>query len=169
MAKKSGLGRGLADIQAANPASGYQPMISPIIFDHLTAKHGGATMDANTGDFLDTNDASKDTYIVGKAPDLEGKPIPTTPLSGAQGAFGHLSKIRRDVMAKTGNRPGVAIGSWQTPTGVDIDASELEPKLHVALAKATDRNEKAIFSTKKFRESGDNFDGDIANPNYKGE
>jgi hypothetical protein len=166
MAKKGGLGRTFAEIQAANPTGGYHPLITPLTFDAITRANGGATMDAHTGEFLDVSDPSKDAYVVGKEPDTEGKPIPTTPLSAAQGAVGHLSRIRRDIIAKTGNRPGVAVGSWTTGDRVDIDASALEPSLHKAMAKATERNEEAIFSTKKFRESGYK-DGDIRNPNYK--
>lgn len=146
--------------------SGFHPIISSVIFSNLTRTKGGASMDANTGEFVNTDDPSKDTYLVGKEPDSEGKPIPTEKISDAD-IMTKLPSIRRSFIEKTGGREGVSVGSWGTDKGIDIDASGADPVLSSALNKAKDRNEEAIWSTKKFRESGEAYDGDIPNPFYK--
>ena len=146
--------------------SGFHPLLSSVIFSHLTRTSNGATMNAATGDFIDTSDSSKDTYLVGKEPDTEGNPIPTQTVDDAT-MLVKLPQIRRDFLAKTGGRKGTSVGSWGTDKGIAIDASGEDPNLSSALNKAKDRNEEAIWSTKKFRESGEAYDGDIPNPFYK--
>jgi hypothetical protein len=168
MAKQRGLGRGLAEIrEAAGPQGGFHPFISSVAFDALTRQNHGATMDIHSGEFLDTSNPSKDTYVVGGEPDKEGNRIETTPVGFGGQLASRLPSIRRDILAKTSGREGVGVGSWRRRGGVDVDASAIDPNLGSALLKAKDRNEKAIFSTKKFRESGKKYDGDIANPSYK--
>jgi hypothetical protein len=170
MAKKGGLGRSLADIMASEPqGERWHPVLSPIAFAAATERTGGATIDVNTGAQVDTDNPAADTYIVGKEPDTAGRPIPTTSIRSAD-ILTKTNALRKEIVAKTGARPGTSIGSWKTKGGaVDIDASAMEPNKKLALAKATDRNEKAIFSTKKFRKSGKKYNGDIPNPNYKAE
>ena len=147
--------------------SGYHPVVSGVVFAHLTEGEGhGATMDVNTGDFVDVKDPSKDTYLVGKEPDTEGKPIPTAPLAAGQ-TFMRFPEMVRNIRNATGGREGASIGSWRKDSGeVDIDASAQEPDLAKAMEKARVRNEEAIWSTKKFRKSG-YTNGDIKNPFYQ--
>lgn len=168
MANKGGLGRGLADIAASEPqGSRWHPFLSPVAFAASTERTGGATIDANTGEQVNVDNPEADTFVVGKEPDIAGKPIKTKSIR-SKDSLTKANQIRRDIVKATDSRPGVAIGSWKTKGGAaDIDASGLEPDKEAALAKASERNEKAIFSTKKFRESGYD-DGDIENPNYKG-
>jgi hypothetical protein len=182
MARERGLN---PNWQANVSSSEYHPILSARLFQKFTQEHGGATMDVNTGEFVDASDETKDTYVVGKEPDTAGNPIPTIPLNkealGTPDIANETSlpemvskfpKMVSDIRSKTGGRKGASIGSWITtdkaknPTGVDIDASAQEPDLGQALQKAKVRNEKAIFSTKKLRQSGYE-DGDIDNPHYK--
>jgi hypothetical protein len=181
MAKKGGLGRGLSDIMASEPSGPtFHPVISPVAFAAVAEKRGatGATMDIGTGQILDTDNPKKDTYVVGKEPDSKGVPIPTTesdflnPSKMGQGGHSEflgkvLSKIN-EIKQATGGRTNVGIGAWHSDdlTSTDLDAVSPEPDLAKAMEKARVRNEKAIFSTKKYRESG-NEDGDILNPSYK--
>lgn len=178
MAKKGGLGRGLSDIMASEPSGpAFHPVISPIAFASVAERKGatGATMDINTGKILDTDDPRKDTYVVGKEPDSKGVLIPTTtsefvnPKKGERSDFlpQVLNKIR-EIREATGGRTEVGIGAWHSGRRrtTDLDAVSPEPDLAKAMEKARVRNEKAIFSTKKYRESG-NDDGDILNPLYK--
>jgi hypothetical protein len=168
MAKKGGLGRGLSEIMADQPKEPrWHPFLSPLNFAAATERHGGATMDINTGEMISVDNPETDTYVVGKEPDVNGNPIKTKSIRSTD-VLTKIGKIRRDIVEATDARPGTAVGSWKTKGGaVDIDASAMEPDLNKAMTKAEDRDEKAIFSTKKFRESGYN-DGDIANPKYKG-
>jgi hypothetical protein len=167
MAKKPALGRGLGDIRAANPAPGFHPVLSSLTFEAMTRERNGATMDLNTGEMLDTTNPSKDTYVVGKEPDTKGEPIKTIPLAKTEDIFSKVPEMRRQFLEQTGGRKASAIGSWKNDDGtIDIDASGTDPSLSSALNKAKIRNEKAIFSTKKFRKSGEKYDGDIANPFY---
>ena len=168
MAKQGGLGRGLSEIMADQPKGDrWHGVLSPIAFAAATERNGGATMDAVTGNMVNVDTPETDTYVVGKEPDVNGYPIDTTSIRSTD-ILTKVGKIQRNIVKATKARPGTAVGSWKTKGGaVDIDASGLEPDLDKAMKKAEDRDEKAIFSTKKFRESGYN-DGDIANPKYKG-
>ena len=168
MAKQKGLGRGLNEIrEAAGPSGGFHPLISSVAFDAITRQNHGATMDIHTGEFIDTQDPAKDTYVVGGEPDTKGNKIDAVPVGFGGQLLTNLPSIRRQILDKTGGREGVGVGSWRRRGGIDVDASAIDPNLGSALLKAKDRNEKAIFSTKKFRESGKKYDGDIANPSYK--
>jgi len=172
MAKKGGLGRGLSEMMAETPEN--HPLLTAVTFEHLTKTTGGSTMNLKTGELIDTNNPAKDTYVVGGEPDVKGNRIPTKPLSNPNTSPMFLKQVlqqRRILTRKMGDRPNASMGSW-LPEGakkVDLDASGIEPDLARAMDKARVRNEKAIFSTKKFRESGKKFDGDIANPVYKAE
>ena len=168
MAKQGGLGRGLGEIMASEPQGPrWHPVLSPIAFAASTERTGGATIDVNTGEQVNVDDPKADTYVVGKEPDTAGKPIPTTSIRSSD-ILTKTNALRKGIVEKTGARPGASIGSWKTKGGaVDIDASAMEPDLDKAMEKAKDRDEKAIFSTKKLRESGYS-DGDIMNPHYKG-
>lgn len=160
--------------------TGYHPIISARMFQHLTQEHKGATMDVNTGEFVDASDPTRDTYVVGQAPNTEGKSIPTEKFEGKDLGTPDIAhetylpeivskfpEMRAAIRRQTGAREGASIGSWIKDDGnIDIDASEKEPDLGRAMDKAKVRNEKAIFSTKKLRESGYE-DGDILNPHYK--
>lgn len=168
MAKQRGLGRGLAEIrQAAGPRSGYHPFISSVAFAGMHDATGGATMDVQTGNILDASDESKDTYVVGKEPDTSGRNIATKKVKTSGEMMTKLPQMRDAILARTGGRENVSIGSWarKSGRGIDVDASGLDPNLGSALLKAKKRNEQAIFSTKKLRESGFE-DGDILNPYY---
>lgn len=169
MANKGGLGRGLKEIAASNPEGPrWHPFLSPVAFAAATERTGGATTDVNTGEQVNVDNPNADTYIVGKEPDTAGVPIATKSIKSAD-ILTKTNAIRKSIVEKTGARPGASIGSWKTSGGAaDIDASAMEPDLEKAMAKAADRNEKAIFSTKKLRES-DYDSGDIINPHYKGE
>lgn len=163
MAKKGGLN---PEWKQNVTTSGYHPVVSGVVFSHLTKEHGGATMDVNTGEFVDVDDPSKDTHLVGQEPNVKGEKIPTTTMDSAE-TFMRFPEMTRKIRAATGGREGASVGSWVNPEGkVDIDASAQEPDLAKALEKARVRNEAAIWSTKKFRESGYE-DGDIPNPFYK--
>ena len=169
MAKQGGLGRGLSEIAASDTQGPrWHPFLSPVAFAASTERTGGATIDVNTGEQVNTENPEADTYVVGKEPDTAGKPIATKSIKTSD-LLTKTNALRKGIVEKTDARPGASIGSWKTKGGaVDIDASAMEPDKEAALAKAADRNEKAIFSTKKFRESGKKYDGDIENPNYKG-
>lgn len=172
MAKKGGLGRGLSEMMAETPHT--HPLLSALTFEHLTKATGGSTMNLKTGELIDTSNPAKDTYVVGGEPDVKGNRIPTKLLSNPNTSPMFLKQVlqqRRALVKKTGDRPGASMGSW-LPAGakqVDLDASGIEPDLAKAMDKARVRNEKAIWSTKKFRKSGKKFDGDILNPSYKAE
>jgi hypothetical protein len=168
MAKQGGLGRGLSEIMADQPkGERWHGVLSPIAFAAATERTGGATIDVNTGSQVNVDNPEADTYIVGKEPDTAGNAIPTKSIRSAD-ILTKTNALRKSIVEKTGARPGASIGSWKTKGGaVDIDASAMEPDLEKAMQKASDRDEKAIFSTKKLRESGYES-GDIMNPNYKG-
>lgn len=168
MANKGGLGRGLSGIMADQPqGERWHPVLSPIAFAAATERTGGATIDVNTGAQVNVDNPEVDTYIVGKEPDTAGVPIPTKSIRSAD-ILTKTNALRKSIVEKTGARPGASIGSWKTSGGaVDIDASAMEPDLDSAMKKAEDRDEKAIFSTKKLRETGYES-GDILNPKYKG-
>lgn len=147
-------------------------------------------MDVNTGEFVNADDPSSDTYLVGREPDTKGNPIDTVPVESDAKMFTSFPKLVRDIKVATGSREGSSIGSWRNEDGsIDVDASAQEPSLNKALLKADGRNEKAIWSSKKFREAkiayakkhgidyadveahadkhGNYIDGDIQNPNYR--
>lgn len=174
------------------PTNGYHPILSAAIFSSKTRTGKGATMDVNTGEFVNADNPSSDTYLVGKEPDTKGTPVDTVPVADDATMFTSFPKLARDIKVATGSREGSSIGSWRNEDGsIDIDASAQEPNLNKALLKAGDRNEKAIWSTKKFRASkvayakkhgiayedveahadkhNNYIDGDITNPNYKAE
>ena len=124
-------------------------------------------MDVNTGEFVDTSDPTKDTYVVGGEPDIKGNKIrekvrPQSELADPAHFSAHVNRIRK----ATGGRLGASLGAWTKGKKVVLDASSQEPDLNRAMMKAEDRNEEAVWSSKKFRESGNAFDGDIANPNF---
>lgn len=168
MANKSGLGRGLSEIAASDTqGSRWHPFLSPVAFAASTERTGGATTDVNTGEQVNTDNPEADTFVVGKEPDINGNPIDTKSIRSSD-ILTKINGIRKNIVEKTDARPGTSIGSWKTKGGAaDIDASAMEPNKEEALKKAADRNEQAIFDTKKFRESGKNYDGDIPNPKYK--
>jgi hypothetical protein len=170
--------------------SDYHPVLSAAIFGSKTETGGGSTMDVNTGAFVNPDDSSADTYLVGKEPDKNGNPIPTTPVANHADLFNKFPGMVRSIRETTGGRPGASIGSWKNNDGsIDVDASASEPNLSKALGKAETRNEQAIWSTKKFRKAKQAYaakhgipyaqveqhardndaylDGDIPNPHYK--
>lgn len=167
MAIKNGLGRGISAIEADARKGGEQfhPLLSAVAFAHLTETQGGATMDANTGEALDASDPSQDTYVVGGEPDTKGKPIRTIKARKSD-LLTKISKARKNVVEKTGGRENATLGSWTVKGVTDLDASGKEPDLEKAMQKMDERKEKAIFSSKKFRESGYE-DGDINNPKFQ--
>lgn len=161
MAKKFGLN---PDWRQHVEVTNYHPTLSASVFSDLTNKGGGASMDVNTGEFVNADDPKKDTHLVGKEPDTQGKAIPTEPMKTETESYLRFPEMVRKIREATGGREGASIGSWKNADGsVDIDASAQEPSLAKALEKARVRNEKAIWSSKKFRETGD---GDIKNPFY---
>jgi hypothetical protein len=123
-------------------------------------------MNANTGAFVDPSKPDQDTYIVGQEPDTKGNPIPTKKLDESNDLLDVVANRKR-IVEQTGGRGDAALGSWKTSEGVDLDASAMKSTEAEAMGLAQERGEKAIWSSKKFRESGYQ-DGDIMNPKYKG-
>lgn len=163
--RKGGLGRGLDWIFSQDPGPTYHPILSPIQFKQKAAE-GGVSMDPRTGETVDTNDPSQDTHFVGGAPSASGEPIQTRSFD-PDGTLLSVAKLRREI--KQAGRPNVNIGGWVNQgTGItELDASDSIPDADEAMETLKSRpQEEAMFSTKKFRESGEDFDGDIKNPNF---
>jgi len=162
--RKGGLGRGLDYINSQNGPF-YHPILSPIEFK-IKAAEGGVSMDPRTGETIDTKNPEHDTHLIGGEPGVNGEPIPPRSFD-PDGTLLSVAKLRREIR-QTG-RPNVKIGGWVNQgTGItELDASGSYPDPDVAMETLKSRpQEEAMFSTKKFRESGEDYDGDIKNPNF---
>jgi hypothetical protein len=120
-------------------------LLNAIEFSDRTALMGGASFNTSTNKFI--NVYKDPVYVVGGEPDVEGKRIPTVPVSRVRiaDAAEHIERVRQE----TGNRPEAIAGSWTVPGDrVDLDASGSFDDKDLALQVAHERGEEAVWDNK---------------------
>ena len=168
MPRRKALGPNAEKIWTTPPE--HHPVLSAVLFEEATKRHGGASMDINTGEVLDVG--SSDVVLVGGEKDASGKRIPTnyygrtragSPPRTTDFNFTTVMKERLRLRNLTKDRPGAVLGSYVSPEephkGVQIDAAAGITDRSKVLPTLQARNEEAGFDLK----AGSN----IMNPYYK--